>query len=82
LKILSFIELSKRYSRLIKNGYSKKINSAEDVFNMFHDRLVNEKKEAGNYSVDFSALNLSSGTYLYRLQAGAFVQTKKMVILK
>ena len=44
--------------------------------------LVNEKKEAGNYSVDFSALNLSSGTYLYRLQAGAFVQTKKMVILK
>jgi len=45
LKILSFIELSKRYSRLIKNGYSKKINSAEDVFNMFHDRLVNEKKE-------------------------------------
>ena len=45
LKILSFIELSKRYSRLIKNSYSKKINSAEDVFNMFHDRLVNEKKE-------------------------------------
>ena len=44
--------------------------------------LVNERKEAGNYSVDFSALNLSSGTYLYRLQAGAFVQTKKMVILK
>ena len=30
---------------MIKNGYSKKINSAEDVFNMFHDRLVNEKKE-------------------------------------
>lgn len=44
--------------------------------------LVNEKKEAGTYSVDFSAVNLASGTYIYRLQAGAFVQTKKMVVLK
>jgi len=44
--------------------------------------LVNENKEAGTYSVDFSALNLASGTYIYRLQAGAFVQTKKMVVLK
>jgi len=44
--------------------------------------LVNEKKEVGTYSIDFSALNLASGTYIYRLQAGAFVQTKKMVVLK
>ncbi|MDP2300942.1 MAG: T9SS type A sorting domain-containing protein [Ignavibacteria bacterium] len=44
--------------------------------------LVNEKKEPGTYTVDFSAANLASGTYLYRLQAGEFVQTKKMVILK
>ncbi|MDP3149135.1 MAG: T9SS type A sorting domain-containing protein [Ignavibacteria bacterium] len=44
--------------------------------------LINERKEAGNYNVDFSAANLSSGTYIYRLQAGAFVQTKKMVVLK
>lgn len=44
--------------------------------------LVNEKKEPGTYTVDFSAANLASGTYLYRLQTGEFVQTKKMVILK
>lgn len=44
--------------------------------------LVNQMKEAGSYSVDFSSANLSSGTYLYRLQAGEFIQTRKMIILK
>ncbi|MFA6598875.1 MAG: T9SS type A sorting domain-containing protein [Ignavibacteriaceae bacterium] len=44
--------------------------------------LVNEKKEPGTYTVEFSSANLSSGTYFYRLQSGAFIQTKKMVILK
>ena len=44
--------------------------------------LVNEKKDPGSYSVNFSSINLASGTYIYRLQAGSFVQTKKMVILK
>lgn len=44
--------------------------------------LVDQTKEAGSYSVDFSSVNLSSGTYLYRLQAGEFIQTRKMIILK
>ena len=47
--------------------------------------LVNEEKPAGNYNVDFniSELELSSGLYLYRLQAGtSFAETKKMVYLK
>ena len=44
--------------------------------------LVNEEQEAGIYKVDFSSSNLAGGTYFYRLQAGQFVQTKKMVILK
>jgi hypothetical protein len=45
-------------------------------------RLVNEKQMPGNYSVWFNAKELPSGVYFYRLQAGNFVATKKMVLLK
>jgi len=46
LRILSFIELSKRYNKLIKGGYNiKVINSALDVYNMFIDEYRNYKKE-------------------------------------
>jgi aminopeptidase N len=44
--------------------------------------LVNEWKEPGSYSVRFDASGLASGIYLYRLQAGNFVETKRLVVLK
>lgn len=44
--------------------------------------LVNENREAGSYRVDFNATNLPSGTYFYRIAAGDFVQTNKMVLVK
>ncbi len=44
--------------------------------------LVNERKSAGNYSVDFNSSNLPSGVYFYRMQAGSFISTKKFVLLK
>ena len=44
--------------------------------------LVNDEKPAGNYSVNFNAANLPSGVYFYRLQAGNFIETKKMILLK
>jgi hypothetical protein len=47
------------------------------------ETLVNEEKSAGNYSVQFSANNLyTSGVYFYRMQAGSFSQTKKLIMLK
>jgi len=44
--------------------------------------LVNEYKNAGSYEINFDASSLSSGIYFYHLQAGDFVETKKMLLLK
>ncbi|HQF43468.1 MAG TPA: T9SS type A sorting domain-containing protein, partial [Ignavibacteriaceae bacterium] len=44
--------------------------------------LVNERKPAGNYEVEFSGSDLTSGIYFYQLKSGLFMQTKKMVLLR
>lgn len=44
--------------------------------------LVNEEQAAGFYEVEFNTSSLPSGTYFYRLIAGSFVATRKMVIIK
>ncbi|HMQ70766.1 MAG TPA: T9SS type A sorting domain-containing protein, partial [Ignavibacteria bacterium] len=45
-------------------------------------QLVNEKRDAGTYNIDFNASNLASGVYYYQIQAGDFVETKRMLLLK
>jgi hypothetical protein len=55
------------------------------LFNLLGEEivtLVNEEKVAGNYEIEFNASMLPSDIYFYRLQAGDFIQTKKMVLMK
>jgi hypothetical protein len=44
--------------------------------------LVNEFKEAGVHTINFNADNLNSGLYIYKLEAGSFIQTRKMTLVK
>lgn len=45
-------------------------------------RLVNEELKSGNYSINWNASGFASGIYFYRIEAGDFVETKKMILLK
>ena len=53
-----------------------------DVLGREIETLVNEQKIPGNYNITFNAGKLASGVYLYRIQAGNFWETKKMMLLK
>ncbi len=44
--------------------------------------LINEKKPAGTYKINFDATGLVSGVYFYQLKAGNFIEKKKMVLIK
>jgi hypothetical protein len=44
--------------------------------------LVNDRQQPGHYTVEFDASSLSSGVYFYKLAAGSFISTKKMILLK
>lgn len=44
--------------------------------------LVNEKQNAGSYSVQWNASDYSTGVYFYKLQTDGFVQTKRMILTK
>ncbi len=44
--------------------------------------LVDEYRDAGKYEITFNASNLASGVYFYRLKAGNYIETKKMMLLR
>lgn len=76
--------------RSIFNGQmSKVIIKVYDILGKEIATLVNEEKPAGEYEVEFNGSSLSSGIYFYQLratpnggQAGKFIQTKKMLLIK
>ena len=53
-----------------------------DVLGNEIETLMNEEKAIGTYEISWYAEQLPSGIYFYRLQAGPFVETKKMVLIK
>ncbi len=56
-----------------------------EVFDIIGRRvavLVNEQVQAGRYTIQFDASGFASGVYFYRLQAGSFVQTRKLTVIK
>ena len=69
----------------IKYQLPSMMNVTINVYNIIGQEvatLVNDVKEAGEYSITFDASKLASGLYLYQLKAGSFVQTKKMLLIK
>lgn len=55
------------------------------VYNMLGQevaRLVNEQMNPGRYEFTWDAIGMPSGTYFYRLRAGSFTETKKLVLLR
>jgi hypothetical protein len=76
-------------STKIEYGLAKAAQVSLKVYNLLGTEvatLVNGRQEAGSYTVPFDAnkgtLNLASGVYFYRLQAGTFVETKKLMLQK
>ena len=56
-----------------------------DVFNETEKKvatIVNSTLQPGSHTVQFDASELSSGTYIYRIQAGSFSETRKMILIK
>jgi hypothetical protein len=53
-----------------------------DVLGNEIETLVNEEKQIGTYEITWYAEGLPSGIYFYRLKAGSYVETKKMVLMK
>ena len=66
----------------VKRETSKMSLVVYDVLGNKVVTLFNEEKAAGNYEVDFNAEELTSGIYFYKLTAGSFSITKKMILLK
>jgi hypothetical protein len=84
-------ELSQNYPNPFNPTTTIKFNLPEagnvklTLFNILGQEiktLVNEFKESGVHTINFDASELNSGMYIYKIEAGNFVQTRKMTLVK
>jgi hypothetical protein len=89
--IPAVIELGQNYpnpfnpSTTIRYGLPNRSNVTLTVFNTQGQRvatLVQGEQQAGYHEVKFDASGLSSGVYVYQMQAGGYVATKKLLLLR
>ena len=72
-------------ARTIRKGLPDRSPVTLTVYNTLGQEvatLVNETKAAGVYTVEFDAENLAGGVYCYRMQAGNFVEVKRLIVLR
>jgi hypothetical protein len=73
-------------STVIRFSIPERVKVTLKVMNLLGEevkRLIDgEYYEAGKYDVDFLAQGLPSGTYVYKLEAGNFIKSRKMVLAK
>ena len=72
-------------STKIKFAVPEKSNVLIKVYDILGSEvvtLVNQEMDAGWYENNFNAAGLSSGVYLFRMEAGSYVSTKKMILLR
>jgi hypothetical protein len=72
-------------STVIRFGLTERAQVRLTVYNTLGEavaELVNGEVEAGYHEIQFSGADLPSGVYFYRLEAGRFVQTKRLILLK
>lgn len=69
----------------IKYSIPKAAHVKISIYNILGEKvaaLIDSEQSAGRYEINFNASSLASGVYFYNIQAGDFIQTKKMLLLK
>jgi len=72
-------------STIIKFGIPERTNVVIKIYDILGSEvitLINQEMDIGWYEVQFNASNYSSGIYIYRMQAGNYISTKKMLLVK
>ncbi|HEY3251534.1 MAG TPA: T9SS type A sorting domain-containing protein [Ignavibacteria bacterium] len=65
---------------LLKSSIAKLV--VYDILGREMETIVNERLNAGTYEADWNAVNYPSGIYYYKLKAGEYTDTKKMILVK